>query len=354
MKIAVYAISKNEESFVEKFCESAKDADMIMIADTGSTDNTIILARQLGVIVHEICVTPWRFDKARDAALSLLPRDIDICISLDLDEVLEPGWREEVERLWKDDITRMRYLFDWGSGVQFYSDKIHSRHGYNWHHPCHETLRPDGRITEKYVDSHKLLVSHYPDPNKSRGQYLPLLAMSVEEDPLCPRNAFYYARELTFYRQYENAIIALKKYLDNPKAVWASERSAAMRLLGESYGNLGDYKQAIKWCRLSCAESPEEIEPWVALASQFFNIKDWTGCYTACLTALNIKTYQKTYLCDPNARGPKVFDLAALSAFYLGKVDEAIEYGNKAVSLDPNDTRLVENMKWYLNKNKSV
>ena len=42
MKIAVYAISKNEEQFVKRFCESAKDADLILIADTGSTDNTEI------------------------------------------------------------------------------------------------------------------------------------------------------------------------------------------------------------------------------------------------------------------------------------------------------------------------
>ena len=38
LKIAVYAISKNEEQFVKRFCVSAKDADLILIADTGSED----------------------------------------------------------------------------------------------------------------------------------------------------------------------------------------------------------------------------------------------------------------------------------------------------------------------------
>ena len=46
MKIAVYAISKNEEQFVERFCESARQADIILIADTGSTDNTVEKARE--------------------------------------------------------------------------------------------------------------------------------------------------------------------------------------------------------------------------------------------------------------------------------------------------------------------
>lgn len=37
MKIAIYAISKNEEQFVKRFCESAKEAD------TGSSDNKVEL-----------------------------------------------------------------------------------------------------------------------------------------------------------------------------------------------------------------------------------------------------------------------------------------------------------------------
>ena len=85
MKICVYAISKNEARFVKRFCDSAKDADLILIADTGSTDDTIQLAMNAGARVYDICVKPWRFDKARDTALALVPGDFDICISLDLD-----------------------------------------------------------------------------------------------------------------------------------------------------------------------------------------------------------------------------------------------------------------------------
>jgi hypothetical protein len=116
-KIAVYAISKNEEMFVKRFCESSKDADLILIADTGSNDKTVELARDCGALVYEININPWRFDKARDAALALIPGDFDICVSLDLDEVLQPGWRAEIERVWKSDTTRLRYKFDWGQGT---------------------------------------------------------------------------------------------------------------------------------------------------------------------------------------------------------------------------------------------
>ena len=118
MKICVYAISKNEAHFVKRFCESAKDADLILIADTGSDDGLPEQAQACGATVHHISITPWRFDLARNAALALIPRDMDVCISLDIDEVLQPGWREEIERVWKiGETTRLRYMFDWGCGI---------------------------------------------------------------------------------------------------------------------------------------------------------------------------------------------------------------------------------------------
>ena len=42
-KIAVYAIAKNEEKNVLEWYESMKEADEIVVLDTGSTDNTINL-----------------------------------------------------------------------------------------------------------------------------------------------------------------------------------------------------------------------------------------------------------------------------------------------------------------------
>ena len=55
-----------------------------------------------------------------------------------------------------------------------------------------------------------LLAVHMPDPTKSRGQYMDLLELSVKEDPRCPRNAFYYARELSFNERWEQAIEAIE------------------------------------------------------------------------------------------------------------------------------------------------
>ena len=345
MKIAVYAISKNEEQFVERFCESAKEADVILIADTGSTDNTVEEAQKHGALVYNICVTPWRFDIARDTALTLLPADIDVCISLDLDEVLQPGWREEIERVWKGNTTRLRYKFDWGAGIAFYYEKIHHRKGYHWHHPCHEYPVPDVRTNEVWAHTDMLLAVHQPDPTKSRGQYLDLLHVAVTEDPRCPRNAFYYARELTFYSRWEEAIEALKKYLKMPEATWPNERSYAMRLLGKCHDELN--RNPLLWYRRACAEAPQTREAWRDLAMYCYRNGMWEECYSAAQTALKITNKELVYTMDPSVWGYELHDLAAISAYHVGLKEEAIKQGQLAVDKEPNNERLLQNLAFY-------
>jgi tetratricopeptide (TPR) repeat protein len=345
MRIAISAIMKNEAQFVERFCRSAADADLICITDTGSTDGAREEAVRCGAVVHDICISPWRFDHARNAALALLPRDIDIVIALDIDEVLEPGWREEIERVWEPGkTTRLRYMFDWGQGIRFRYEKIFARHGYRWHHPCHEYPVPDGRIEEVWAETDKLLVSHHPDPAKSRGQYLDLLTLSVKEDPHCPRNAFYYARELTFHARWRDAVDALISYLGLPGATWPNERAYAMRLLGKSHDQMGDQRDAEKWLWLAAAEAPDTREPWCDLALLMYRQSRWEECYAASMRALRITERALVYTCDPAVWGHWAHDLAAIAAWNMGLKDIAVEQATLAAAHSPDDPRLADNL----------
>src|SRR4030095_6726541 len=105
MKIAVYSIALNEAKFAERWADSAAEADYRVVADTGSTDDTAALLRGKGVDVHAIAIRPWRFDRAREANLALVPADADVAICLDLDEVLLPGWRAALEQAWTPGTT---------------------------------------------------------------------------------------------------------------------------------------------------------------------------------------------------------------------------------------------------------
>jgi tetratricopeptide (TPR) repeat protein len=347
MKIAVYAISKNEEHFVKRFCESCTDADMVIICDTGSTDNTAQVARDCGAIVHDIRVKPWRFDIARNIALGLVPEDVDICVSIDLDEVMVPGWRKIVEDAWEKDTTRLSYLYDWSNNLIFNTSKIHSRFGFVWNYPCHEYVESDPRAPEKYAFTTELLVKHYPDPTKSRGNYMQLLECAVKEDPYCQRNAFYYARELNFNSRWVEAEQAWKKCLSWAERYTDYEQDYIRRKLAQCLEGQDRLSEAHKQYREASAVYPHGRDAWVDLADFCHKQGLWVECQYAARQALFINNRTTLYTNDPVSWGPKPYDLAALSSYYIGDFKQAMEYGAKAIELDPNDKRLQDNLDFY-------
>lgn len=347
LKIAVYTITKNEEKFIKRYCETASLADQIVIIDTGSTDRTVEIAKECGAIVHKICISPWRFDTARTASLALLDEDVDVCVALDADEVLEPGWRDEIERLWVDGTTRFKYVYDWGCDIRFDCDKIHARKGYVWKFACHEWLIPDPRIEQRTVVSNKLIIRHLPDNTKSRGQYLDILQVDVKENPSGSRHSFYYARELTFCKRHEEAIEELKRYMELPSATWKEERSFAMRLLANSYFAIGEKDKAMKWYKKAAEILPYRKEPWFALANFCYKTGSWKICHESALKCIETPS-STAWPVDAEVDGFQPYDLAAISAYRLGDIKSAVKYGNEALKMAPDDARLKENMKWYL------
>ena len=100
MKVVVYAICKNEEAHIKRWYESMKEADEIYVLDTGSSDNSVNLLKSLGVNVKEKKYEVFNFDVARNDALEMVPENVNICVSTDLDEVFEKGWRDNLEKIW--------------------------------------------------------------------------------------------------------------------------------------------------------------------------------------------------------------------------------------------------------------
>lgn len=348
MKVAVYTIALNEEHFVSRWYESAKDADYLLIADTGSTDGTPDTAVNLDINVYDLSIKPWRFDDARNASLALIPADIDYCIALDMDEVLMPGWREELEKAHTHKWTRPRYKYTWswnpdGSpGLQYGGDKIHLRHYYRWKHPVHEVIVPD-RIAETQGWTN-LEIHHYPDSTKSRGQYFPLLELSVKEDPSDDRNAFYYARELFFHGQFEKSIAEFQRHLSLPRATWRPERAASMRYIAKMSDNPTESEA---WFKRAIDEVPDRREAYVELAKLYYEQARWAECLQVSEKALEIKDKPLEYLCEEFAWGSEPWDYAAIASYNLGLFDKALKYGDKAVELNPQDQRLNNNLVYY-------
>jgi glycosyltransferase involved in cell wall biosynthesis len=348
LRVAVYAIALNEEQFVERWYNSAKEADVLLIADTGSTDKTIEKAKELGIKVVEIGIIPWRFDDARNAAVASIPKDIDYCIALDMDEILIEGWKPELEKAFENGWTRVRYPYTWNwkedgtPGLQYGGDKIHTRKGYRWKHPVHEVMVTNQ--IEEIQGWAKLEIHHHADNTKSRSQYLPLLRQAVLEDLSDDRNAYYYARELFFHSQIELAKEEFKRHLSLPRAVWPPERASSMRYLAKLET---DPKEKEEWFKKAVKEAPHHREAYVDLAEFYYLQNRWEECLAMAEGALSIPEKPLEYLCEEFAWGCMPYDYAAISSYNLGNFEKALTYGTKAVELNPEDLRLQSNLAFY-------
>ncbi|MGZ8266825.1 MAG: tetratricopeptide repeat-containing glycosyltransferase [Burkholderiales bacterium] len=353
LKIAVYAICRDEAQFVSRFMTNLAEADGVFVTDTGSTDNTRDLLEAHGARVRPAEVTPWRFDTARNLALGFVPSEFDLCFSLDLDEVVSAGWRAEVEKVWRADAHRVRYQYVWNTlpdgrdGVTMWYDRIHRRHGFRWAKPVHEVLQLEtGGASEVHVQSHAITVRHYPDTSKPRSSYIPLLEMACREDPEDDRSCHYLGRDYLRAGLYDKAIAELERHLSLKSATWKPERAASMRYIALSYRALDNPAEAQAWALRACAEAPGEREPWVDLATILYAQQNFAGAYFAMKQALDIREKPVSYICEPKSWGGYPYDLAALAAFRLGMKEESLRLCEQAVALEPGDARLGNNLEF--------
>ena len=357
-KVCVYAISKNEEKFVNKWVDSVKDADYIVVLDTGSTDNTVELLKKRGVKVKQKIINPWRFDVARNESLKLIPEDTDICVCIDLDEVFENGWREKLDKIWEDNTTRLRYNYNWKLDknntpvVNFYIEKIHKKDGYKWIHPVHEVLEYSGK--ENFTTTDLITVNHYPDETKSRSSYLPLLELSVKESPDNDRNMHYLGREYMYYGKWNESIDTLIKHLSLKTATWKDERCASMRFISRCYIALNRYEEAKMWLDKAINEAPYLRDPYVERALLEYKLENWKNVKDYCDKALNIRNHTKNYINETFSYDSTIYDLLSIAYYYLGDLENAIKYINLAIEMSPNNTRLINNKDFFLNLKEQV
>lgn len=349
-KVCVYAICKNEEQFVDRWMDAVSEADMVVVTDTGSSDNTAEKLRARGALVYTEVINPWRFDVARNIAMDHIPEDVDICVSNDLDEIFELGWRQKLEAEWQPFYTRARYLFSWSysndgtPSKQFSMEKIHRRHGFRWVHPVHEVLEYSGEDQDMTVWVNGLVLNHHPDLSKPRAQYLPLLELSAQENPQDDRTIFWLGREYMYRGMHDLCIATLKRHLNLPFAKWDEERCASMRFIAKSYQLKGDLKQARQWLYKAIAECPRVREPYLQMARLGYMEGDWPLVYLMTEKALNITEKSGSYLFEPESWGYSLYDLGAICTYRLGLYQKSYDYAKTACDMESDNKRLTKNL----------
>lgn len=351
VKVCVYAICKDEEQFVDRWMDSMLEADLVVVTDTGSIDKTVEKLKKRGAEVYIDEIKPWRFDVARNVSLSHVPADVEICVCTDLDEIFSKGWRKCIEKVWKQDTNRGEYLYNWSlkedgtPDVQFNYFKIHDRKNYIWRYPIHECIAYTGITQERIVYINGITLNHFPDNTKSRGSYLPLLEIAVEESPEDDRVNYYLGREYMYKNEWQKCINTLSRYLQLKSATWNEERCAAMRWIAASYYKLNNILEAYKWYYRAIAEDPNMREPYVECAKMAYELGDWNKTFYMIEEALKIKEKSHSYVNMGYAWDHTPDDLGAISCYRLGMYERSLAHAEAAVKFSPDDKRLQENLK---------
>lgn len=357
-KICVYAICKNESQFVDKWVESMKEADSIVVLDTGSIDDTVSKLKQYDFVrVEQRIINPWRFDVARNESMKLVPDDCNILLSTDLDELLDPGWAEPLRNNWVEGVhERAAYKYAWSHlengepGRIFKYNKVHSRN-WKWIYPVHEVLyniKTNScmyNINESLDLFDEMYLHHYPDNKKSRSSYLPLLKLRVSEDDSDYFGLMYLAHEYTYQKMYIESISTMNDVLTKHHNKMNNlEHASCYLFIGDALVELGEYDNAIRSYNKAIKIDPTYREPYINLAKVYITQKEWD------LASLYLKkgiknTYRHYSWLERDVSWTyEPWDLLAVSSFYSGDKKSSLAYAQKALSYEKNNQHLNFNL----------
>jgi len=324
MKIAISTISKNEAHNVKDFVKSCKEADLISVLDTGSTDKTVELLKKHKAFAGQAKIEPFRFDEARNKTLNLLPKNIDIIVALDLDERLSPGWRKALEGIWQSrpetEAVNCLYVAGWQDEKQTvpavipWCSKIFKRKGFKWFNPIHEIPGPKNKRQAKTVFSRQLTIYHYHQ-KRIKKEYIDLLTKLVEKEPENQRGYLQRASDYFHLGKYQQALKDFEQYLELSRHEQkqclnseyqdyktTAERRANVNIwIGKTKHQLGrPPMEIIRHFLAAAAEAPDMREAWTYLADGWMAVGNYPSAYGAAMTALNITdpgTYGQELIC---------------------------------------------------------
>jgi len=152
VKLAVYAICKNEINNLDRWLKSYSKADYVCVHDTGSTDGTFEKLQEYqkiypNLIIDQTFYNKISFDTARNDSMKLIPSDVSMFFMNDLDEaILEDDWADKCKAAWFPAFNRGQYTYHRrldanGNPIKTMSEyRIHSREWTTWVNNVHELI----------------------------------------------------------------------------------------------------------------------------------------------------------------------------------------------------------------------
>ena len=356
-KMCVYAICKNESKFVNRFMDAVEkeiDPKDVYILDTGSTDDTVDLFKKRGVNIDVKNYDKFYFDVARNDSLEMIPKDkgYEVYICLDLDDVIQPGFVEQIDKLWEDDTKQLQYdylyLVDEKDNpiVVFKNGHIHSKDNWTWVNPIHEVLHYQSN-DYKTVISEELKIIHRPDPYKSREFYLDLLEEHIAKNPTDTRNLYLLAREYVNRGKYQQCLETSHQYL-NCYVTYNPEICKVMCYLARSYRGLKWYEESVYWANRAIETYPNLRDGFFEKMAAYYYADKFNEAIEAGNQALELTEPDGQIYSDSSGWDGSIYDYLSLCYYRIGDYENAIKMVDLDIEQNPNIQRLKDNRDLYV------
>lgn len=236
-------IVKNESAMLARCLESVKGLDAIFIADTGSTDNTVEIAKQY---TPNVCTDfEWvdDFAAARNHILSKVTTDY--VLSIDADEILESveAVREAVDIMEeKQLLAALVGMLAGSTGQEFLFPRLFKKSPEVWwegavHNFISVAGYQIGNVKITYFSS----PAHQLDPDRA----MRILKKEVDRTANA-REMFYLGREYWYRGDFENAIKTFQAYVQ--KSAFMPEKADGFLFLARCLWLTGRSEEAREAC----------------------------------------------------------------------------------------------------------
>lgn len=266
MILSLSMIVRNEQDGIAHVLQQAAQfCDERIVLDTGSTDDTVQVAKDNGAEVYEIR-WPNSFAKARNVSKSLTSGDW--VMHLDGHDNLPPESLEGFIALRAElqdfpdtcdaVITPMCIVDDKGVPLMSWPRERITRRHLQWNNDAHTIISPRNPVYRAYP-VHTLQRSG-TKPARARG----VLKEQYESGDRSPRTVFYYARETFWSNDFEKAIPLYNEWLAMNPCNW--EKYSGLLDLAACYELTGDNELANITRLKAVSTIPTRAEAWAALA----------------------------------------------------------------------------------------
>lgn len=272
--VSAVLIVKNEAKVIARCLKSLQGLDHIVVHDTGSTDDTVEIARDLGADVSRTVIAPFHFAQARNEAM--MRSKNRWILSIDADEVLREGSFGPLLQAAKN-TTLAAYKIGYenraeeGGSVMLNPRTVLFQKGrWIWKYRVHERLSPlfpPAKIGQLF----ECVIEHHPDPDKSvrRAQNIELLKLCVEESPEYIYASRQLGLEYVLREEWKEAIRYLEAHVNQPVDPTDApfERVASRMHLAKCRARSGDLQGAMNEFMTAADEAPLRREPlyWAAI-----------------------------------------------------------------------------------------